>query len=153
MRHLAVLDNKTLQDITAATDGKIYAVSVAKAIADCLPLPSSPVEDSCSSYFQEFIEPLAHNCISFFNSAKAFDVAECIACVQSFWIGRYRTLYPQMHRELMEGPQITADHFFGYGYHIPKSLLDYCKANAPALATMTNKAMKVVFTHRLINGC
>lgn len=150
MRHLAVLDAKTVSRLGKASNGQIYAVAVAKAIADCLPLPSSPVEDGCSSYFSEFIEPMAEKAVSFFNSARVMDVSECLAHVGSFWIGRYRTLYPMLHPEIEIGPWLHQAHFFGYGYHIPKTLLDFCIANAAELTPLANEAAKTVHQSALI---
>lgn len=116
-----------LQSISVMANTALVEASVAKAIANRLQLPSSPVNDT-SDYYVSTILVQARVFVGQINELRVFDVQSLLNQVRTMWLCRYNILYPKSKIYLIAGCDAD-EHFFGFAPFLTKQLDEAINAN------------------------
>lgn len=95
----------------------VASYAIAQAIANCLPLPSSPVEN-VENYYLMSLKTDASFKLGEFNEAVILDGQEAIEAIRSFWMLRYATLYPNAVANRLVGQYGYFDTMMGVGLFV-----------------------------------
>lgn len=128
--------------IKAAPTGKVLEISLAKAIADSVVMPSSSVE-SPTMYYRSTAFAEVSTLLSSVNDTLVFDLKKVMDSAQLFWVIRYNVLFPADTLYSADPDRAVFD-FFGFGAVIDVDTASFLKANGPALVKGYNGFRRVV---------
>lgn len=142
MYGIAKLSPESQDFLKVTTDKDLIAHALAKAIANVLPLPSSPVES-----------PVEHNLssnsvavkrlVSDVNEVAVIDTKLVVELISLFWQIRYHIAHPSSHVFNTSAESVEAN-FFGYGSLLTPVLVEYIRSNGAELVRATNTFNKII---------
>lgn len=122
------LVTKNNQDITV--------MSLAKAIANELTMPSGEVENSSEFYLQTTYITV-REIASIINELVIIDLNRLQELVKMFWLVRYNVLFPRKKLFTLSS-LITESYFLGYGSLLSTDIITFIQVNSGLLVTVTN---------------
>lgn len=128
--------------IKSAPAGRALEISLSKAIADSVVMPSSPV-DSPTMYYNSAAHAEVSNLLSAINDSIVFDLKLVMETARKFWMIRYSCLFPADTLYTADPERALID-FFGFGTVVDVDTYTFMKANAPSLIKNYNGFRRVV---------
>ena len=138
---LSVLSQASVDFIQSILPQKLSEMSIAKAIANKLQLPSSEVKEPAAHY-TTFCLGQARTLLSRVNELKVVDISATLEYIRIFWLCRYNILFPTKVY-LIAGCDAD-EHFFGFAQFLTKEIDETIEANLIETIKVLNGFSQIV---------
>lgn len=127
-----------LQNLPLVTKSnqEITVMALAKAVANELPLPSSPVE-SVSDFYLQTVYASVRDAVSVLNELVVVDLNRAQELVKTFWLVRYNVLFPRK-KLFLTNAIVSESHFFGFSSFLSPDDAIFIQANTITLLQVCN---------------
>lgn len=127
---------------SGSSRSKQVSISIAKAISDSLPIPTSPVED-IKSFFKSNHEMSMLSTISKLNEMVVIDIVSIQDYAARFYETRYMLANAKL-QTLAFKKETAVEDYFGISKIIPSDIIDTIKEDPNSLTVATNGFATVI---------